>query len=623
MKIFISHICLLASVILICLSCAPEVIPDDDTDIVPECHLLYEGKETDMISLDNASARLELLVMSNVPWSIKAENPDWMSFSINGGEASEVGETVVLTLEENTTSFPRQTYVVLTAGSALKRMLIAQKPSGSAPAWESSYEAVRNMGVGWNLGNTLDADAGTEVDGSDWRYWETCWGQPVTRPELMTMMKNAGFGAMRVPVTWRPHMSPDGHVSEAWMNRVREIVDYVIGAGMYCIINVHHDTGAGDDVWLLADPDIYDEQRDRYEYLWRQIAEEFRDYDHRLLFESYNEMLDSRKSWCFASFNGGYDSVFAKEAYDAINSYAQSFVNVVRSTGGNNSVRNLIVNTYGACCGSDDWSPYLKDPLKYMKLPEDTVKDHLIFEVHAYPMIDDMASMPSETSELFAGLDHYLASKGAPVIMGEWGTFSENPPLEDVLTFADCFVRTAKSYKIATFFWMGLSDGLARQYPAFSQPDLAQTIVNAYHGDTSSYIYPTFDDFDTEYIVTYETQWAEMNLCDRTISLDEYSGISFELGEKHAGGELAVKFYGESDGMEQYTGVDSVSPTVYFDASALGSSVRRMTLQFMKEGTYSASVRNVELLRHDGTREPVGSLSVFWGCSIELVCSPK
>ena len=120
-----------------------------------------------------------------------------------------------------------------------------------AADFETATDAVKNMGVGWNLGNTLEAHSQTVTDVTQNDFWgqqdltsETCWGQYVTKPELLKMMKDAGFGAIRVPVTWYNHMDKDGKVDAAWMARVHEVVDYVINQGMYCIINVHHDTGA-------------------------------------------------------------------------------------------------------------------------------------------------------------------------------------------------------------------------------------------------------------------------------------------------------------------------------------------------------------------------------------------
>ena len=138
------------------------------------------------------------------------------------------------------------------------------------PVFETSYEAIANMGVGWNLGNTLESLWVGDTDGRDWKKWETGWGQAVTRPELMTMMRDAGFGAIRVPVSWGVHMDASGKVYDEWMNRVNEVVDYVLDAGLYCIINIHHDTGADEELaWLVASPHGYSTARERYESLWK------------------------------------------------------------------------------------------------------------------------------------------------------------------------------------------------------------------------------------------------------------------------------------------------------------------------------------------------------------------
>ena len=150
-----------------------------------------------------------------------------------------------------------------------------------AQSFEMAKYAVKNMGLGWNLGNTLDANNQSITDPSNDSFWgqqdlssETCWGQYLTKPELMKMMKEAGFGAIRVPVTWYNHMDKDGNVDAAWMKRVREVVDYVIDQGLYCIINVHHDTGAdgnGFTSWIKADEANYNTNKARYE----KLCEEF------------------------------------------------------------------------------------------------------------------------------------------------------------------------------------------------------------------------------------------------------------------------------------------------------------------------------------------------------------
>ena len=390
-----------------------------------------------------------------------------------------------------------------------------------AQSFETATQAVKNMKVGWNLGNTLDSNS-SDVNNmwieaysnrkpSD---YEKAWGQPITKPELIKMMKDAGFNTIRVPVTWYPHMEAKitslkwdkekndigTKIQADWMKRVHEIVDYVISQGMYCIVNIHHDTGAASTAWLIASEEDYAKEKDRFEAVWTQIAEEFKDYDEHLLFEAYNEMLDPYNSWCFASYgtSARYNTKVATSAYNAINSYAQSFVNAVRATGGNNAKRNLIVNTYGSCSGGGTWNSHLKDPLKEMKYPTDEAgAGHIIFQVHTYPsLVDDnknnrpISKIKEEIDEMINAWKTYLVSKGAPVIVGEWGTSNVDAKVTDydarralMLKFAEYFVQQCKDNDIATIYWMGLSDGEHRSVPEFNQPELKDAIIKGYYGE--------------------------------------------------------------------------------------------------------------------------------------------
>lgn len=162
-------------------------------------------------------------------------------------------------------------------------LIIMSGGSGWAQTIETADEAVANMRLGWNLGNTLDSHS-VDLDNMWIEKWsqrrtsdyETAWGQPVTKPELFKLFKDAGFNAIRVPVTWYPHMEAkfDGgliwdpekdpigtKIQPQWMKRVHEIVDYVISQDMYCILNIHHDTGAESTAWLVADEKVYEEQK--------------------------------------------------------------------------------------------------------------------------------------------------------------------------------------------------------------------------------------------------------------------------------------------------------------------------------------------------------------------------
>ena len=54
--------------------------------------------------------------------------------------------------------------------------------SAQAQSFENAKDAVKNMGVGWNLGNTLDANDASKTWTTTEQH-ETCWGQSVTKPE--------------------------------------------------------------------------------------------------------------------------------------------------------------------------------------------------------------------------------------------------------------------------------------------------------------------------------------------------------------------------------------------------------------------------------------------------------
>ena len=389
----------------------------------------------------------------------------------------------------------------------------------TAQTFETAREAVANMRVGWNLGNTFDSNSGDtlhmwiEADKSRTvTSYETAWGQKVTQAKLFKMFKEAGFNAIRIPVTWYPHMEAtfasvrgyDDHgtwsytpwlpskddigkkIQTAWMKRIHQVVDYVIQQGMYCILNIHHDTGAANTAWLVADEDVYTQQRERFEAIWTQIAEEFRDYDHHLLFEGYNEMLDKYRSWCFATFGSPshYEAATARSAYNAINSYAQSFVNAVRATGGNNAQRNLLVCTYGACDGNGNWNAHLQDPLKEMKLPDDPAGDgHIIFEVHSYPDIANLSQAKSTVSATLNQLRQHLEKKGAPVVFGEWGISGGGDNRKNHVDFVEYFARRCKERGVGLFYWMGLSDGNSRTKPEFNEQDLVDAMMKGYYGE--------------------------------------------------------------------------------------------------------------------------------------------
>lgn len=504
-------------------------------------------------------------------------------------------------------------------------MLLLTSVQAGAQDFETATDAVKNMGIGWNLGNTLEANSQAVTDVTNASYWgqqglesETCWGQYETKAELLKMMKDAGFGAIRVPVTWYNHMDKDGNVNAEWMARVKEVVDYVINQGMYCILNVHHDTGADGDgfkSWIKADATNYTTNKARYEKLWTQIAEAFKSYDQKLLFEGYNEMLDANSQWNFAK---------TSTAYDAINNYANSFVSAVRATGGNNAQRNLIVTTYCAANGYGTWSTQLKDPLTKLNNPEST-SNHIAFEVHAYPNIQDSSieTVKADVDGMIALLKEHLVSKGGPVIIGEWGTSNVDKTgatdydlrRDKLFEFATYFVQKCKENNIGTFYWMGITDGASRLFPAFHQADLAKTILQAYYGNDYNPTLPERSDYPNTYIsatVKFNQQWAEFNLCSSPITASEYSSIELNLEEAPASGLLMFKVYCTSDKTK-----DISAATTKMNFSTTWGTISRITLQ-CKQTSGTVRVKSINLIKKDGTKVPCDP-SVYWGCTMSDV----
>ena len=506
-----------------------------------------------------------------------------------------------------------------------------KQPEQIEDTFEPATTAVKKMGVGWNLGNTLDANDATKTWTTTAEH-ETCWGQPVTKRELITMMKEAGFGAIRVPVTWYQEMDSEGKIKDAWMKRVKEVVDYVIGEGMYCILNVHHDTGADGGTfksWIKADEDNYTQNKAKFEYIWKQIGETFKDYDEHLLFEGYNEMLDATSCWNYPTSVGTYDADYAKKSLETINNYAQSFVDAVRSTGGNNVIRNLIVNTYAASAGGN-WG-HANTVVEQLKLPTDKVSNHLIVEVHGYPNISNGFSKEITYIDwLFNNIKEKLIDRlKVPVIIGEWGTSNVDGGAgktdydvrkSDFFQFVDYWIKKAKELDIATYYWMGLSDGAYRSVPAFNQPDLAERIAKAYHGDSYKGKYPVAS---FEYVVKYNDDWSELFLygdwSDSGFKVSDYQSITVETDQAY-GDKLQIKIYGDKIADNTYKeqlvllSETSSTTTAVFDAATLGSTFQRITLQTMV-GAQTVRVKGAKLKKADGS-EVSGTISAAWGCEV-------
>lgn len=328
----------------------------------------------------------------------------------------------------------------------------------------TALEATRLMGNGINLGNTLEAcDNNVGIKTNAPLSYETHWGQPKTTQAMIDGMKAAGFDTIRIPVAWMTnatHLYEGDYTIDAdYMDRVEEVVRYARKAGMYVIINDHWDGG-----WYGMFGSESAETRalamEAYKGMWQQIAERFRDYSDYLIFESANEELGGRfdeNSPLYCS-----DSVVTyltdDERYALTNEINQTFVDVVRATGGNNATRFLLIAGY-----STDINQTCDDRFQ---MPKDTVDSKLMVSVHYYdPWSYCGASSAVSATKWgkvsdYEYLDQQLAKMtkfteaGYGVVIGEYGALPCSDGLKDnTLAYHTAFLDACTKYDLTNCLW--------------------------------------------------------------------------------------------------------------------------------------------------------------------------
>jgi len=403
--------------------------------------------------------------------------------------------------EENTngqaiTAEPTQEPEAVATTAPTKAPKLVHKPTAE--------DVVADIVIGWNLGNALDS----YVDGKTGLETEICWGNPYSTKDMIDAVKEAGFNAVRVPVTWYNHMDEStNEIDKAWMDRVEEVVNYVLDNDMYCIINVHHDTG--EKGWLKTSNKELDAKKAKFQAIWEQICERFGDYGDKLLFEGFNEILDDELNWTKPG----------EEAGKITNELNQLFVDTVRASGKKNETRCLIVNTYAA--GAN------RDVLKHFELPEDTVENKLIVEAHIYqpffftsevsPDTTDWANgKPTLESYIYNMYENYV-KQGTPVIIGEFGAVDKDN-LKQRQSWLRFFVDSCYKYGIKCFWW---DNGNAAEYEIFdrtalkiTEPELLEVMMTEANGGT--YIFEKTEE------VKEEEKSTDPNLCAKKNSWSNY-----------------------------------------------------------------------------------------------------
>lgn len=444
--------------------------------------------------------------------------------------------------------------------------------------------------AGWNLGNTFDATAQacmasaknrTDSEGTD---YETMWHQPVTTKEMIKAVYDKGFNAIRIPVTWNHHIMDKDRtgnniaIAPSFLNRVKTVVDYAYNLGMYVILDTHHDTadyGNGKTMSQCNPPSDYvtwktdvpfqlwnaesqtasnAEMCKNITRMWTLLASLFKDYNHHLIFEGYNEILGKVRGG-----DGAWDMPNEVRQANARN-LNQAFINAVRATGGKNATRVLSVETYGAMLDSAS--------VASVKNLTDSATDALLLQVHYY----------ITSSTAIIDQSKHIRALGKPVILGEmaWKDADKTVHDDNMHDFAQNYVANAKKVGIKSFWWdenTFVDYGAARSFGllnrntlTWDRPRTAQGVIDGASGNT---VEPKYK--------------SEYNATAENIDADFKNGTYYAIANKT---------------------IDAIETVGNLDTSYTGNGLLCTTLKISGNDNVIVHVHNIEC-------DEVGNTDVF------------
>ncbi|TCN53724.1 dihydroxy-acid dehydratase [Flavobacterium circumlabens] len=427
---------------------------------------------TNKIDFEAKESETNVVIAAEVTsWTISASDATWIKLSKTSGIKGT--SLVTITALENKTKDTRTATITISSGEAAP-LQVSVSQAGTAVVETGLYpnyntnpiaadasgmsstaaQLAAKIKLGWNIGNTMEATNG-----------ETAWGNPKVTKALIDAVKANGFNAIRIPCSWNQYVAntATAQIKIDWLNRVKEVVQYCVDNDMYVVINIHWDGG-----WL--ENNITEakkaENNARQKAFWEQIATHFRGFDEHLLFASANE-----------------PNVEDAVQMAVLTSYHQTFIDAVRSTGGKNAYRTLVVQ--GPATDIEKTNKLM------LNLPVDKIANRMMVEVHYYSPWnfagltkdeswgkmfyywgtgfhsatdpDRNATWGEETdlANNFKLMKTQFVDKGIPVLLGEFGAIRRTSLTGDALTlhlnsrayYLKTVVKQAKANGLLPFYW--------------------------------------------------------------------------------------------------------------------------------------------------------------------------
>ncbi len=376
------------------------------------------------MSFSRTGSEERIKISTTAPdWEI-SDDVDWISYDNETGESGESYVTITASKYEGTEA--RSGTITINAQYAPTVEITVGQRGAYYPDYNTNpqdpdatgmshtaMEIASEINLGWNMGNSLEAIGG-----------ETAWGNPLVSPELIDLVKENGFNAVRIPCSFNQYMSNSetAEIDVEWLERVKTVIGYITERDMYAILNIHWDGG-----WLENNvtPDMEEANNAKQKAFWQQIATYLRDFDEHLMFASTNE-----------------PNVETESQMEVLNTYHQTFIDAVRSTGGRNAYRVIVLQgpSTDIAMTHNLWT----------ELPVDNVPNKMMAEIHYYtpwnfcgltenaswgnmfyywgegyhsatdPEHNATWGEESDADYLFSLLKSQFYNKGIPVILGEY-----------------------------------------------------------------------------------------------------------------------------------------------------------------------------------------------------------
>jgi len=376
--------------------------------------------------------KLIVLLLAALTLSACAVNATPEKTSATPETFAETGGTTATSAETGTTS--SETFAE-TASTSPE----ATKPVYTIPPFNplTGREMMNKLQLGMNMWGLYTACldwAPENIGGLDLELS----GNGKIAPELFQAISKKGFNFVRLQVAWEPHLDKNYNIDKAWLDRIEEVANMAVDAGLYVIINEYEAEYKG----YVGMPNLSYQQTETYlNKVWSQIAGRFKNHSEHIIFDVMNE-----------PFGGGCDWNFTDEICDNVNKLNAVALKAIRESGGNNQKRIVLLPTAGANVGSFTLERYVFPDDRYCMASVHAYSPwwFCLFSVNSpersqfdFDITKFSADGEREIKEMFKLLDDYLISKNIPFIMGEVGAINNNN-IKDRVKWAEIYFSEAK-----------------------------------------------------------------------------------------------------------------------------------------------------------------------------------